>query len=241
MREGVLVLLWVLLATPAVAQVAEKPKVAANDEWTYQSTQEKGTAWHQTNVEQTVVRAEADDILLSIKEVGSPAPPHEQLVGSDWSRFRSVDGRDTVVNRPFDFPLAPGKTWQVEYKDDHPSDRAHSSEQFDDKYRVTGWEDVTVPAGTFRALKVECEGKWTAVLAPSVGAVSGSRVSGEGSTVVMQTNRVTPQTITGRLYKAFWYVPEVKRFVKTDEEYFSSNGQRSERDAEDLESYHVSP
>jgi hypothetical protein len=59
--------------------------------------------------------------------------------------------------------------------------------------------------------------------------------------VVMQTNKVTPQTVTGRLYKAFWYVPDVKRQVKSDEEYFNTSGVQSEQDGDELESYKVSP
>jgi hypothetical protein len=57
----------------------------------------------------------------------------------------------------------------------------------------------------------------------------------------MQTNRATPQTVTGRLYKAFWYVPSVKRWIKTDEEYFNTSGARSEVSSDELESYKLAP
>jgi hypothetical protein len=230
-----------LVTTPAFAESIDKPTVRPGDTWIYRSTHQRGLVGHETHDVATVVRAGPSDILLSVQEVGSTLPPHDQLVGADWSRFRSVDGKDTVVNQPFNFPLSPSKTWQIEYEDDHPSDRAHRSEQYDEKYIVTGWEDVTVPAGTFKALKIETEGRWTAVLAPNLGAASQTRADAQGSTVVMSTKRVTPQTVTGRLYKAFWYVPAVKRLVKSDEEYFSTTGERASVWTQELESYKVSP
>ena len=241
MYRVVLTAVVVLLTTPALAESIEKPKVVAGDTWTYRSTMEQGPGAHQNHNEITVIRAGASDILIGIKEVGSTMPPREQLVGSDWSRFRSVNGANTVVNQPLNFPLSPGKSWMIEFKDDHPTNRAHQSERFKEKFAVSGWEDVTVPAGTFKALKIECEGEWTADLAPDIATAARTRTDAQGSTVVMQTNKVTPQTITGRLYKAFWYVPETKRTVKSVEEDFNPSGARVARGTEELESYKVSP
>ena len=50
-------------------------------------------------------------------------PPKELLAGADASRSlsRSVNGRQTVVNRPLAFPLNIGKSWIVEYSEDHPN------------------------------------------------------------------------------------------------------------------------
>src|SRR5262245_34967677 len=142
------------LAAPALAEGIEKPKVVAGDTWTYRSTGEQGPVAHQTHNEIAVIRAGASDILVGMKEVGSTMPPREQLVGSDWSRFRSVNGANTVVNQPLNFPLSAGKSWTIEFKDDHPANRAHQSEHFKENFAVSGWEDVTVPAGTFKALKI---------------------------------------------------------------------------------------
>jgi hypothetical protein len=55
----------------------------------------------------------------------------------------------------------------------------------------------------------------------------------------MQSQKVTPQTATGRLYKAFWYVPEIKRYVKSVEEYYNAGGVRNERYTEELDSFKV--
>lgn len=166
-------------------------------------------------------------------------PPREQLIGPDWSRFRSVNGHETVVNKPLSFPLSIGKTWVVEYTEDHPN-RQHSSEHIRTTYRVTGWEDVTVPAGTFHALKIEADGEWSAAIAPALAAVSGARLDAQGTTTVMQTNKIGAAIFTGRTYKAFWYVPAVKRCVKVVEEVYDPNGVRNQRYSDELESYKVS-
>jgi len=42
---------------------------------------------------------------------------------------------------------------------------------------------------------------------------------------------------TGRLYKAFWYVPEVKRWVRSIEEDCSSTGVRNARYTMELETF----
>ena len=229
-------LLASLFMSPAFAQEVGAPAVKPQDSWIYGHTVEDRTGWHHTRVEHTVVRVGSSDILLAIKEAGSTAPPREQLVGADWSRFRNVNGKEVVVNRPFAFPLVPGKTWEVEYTEEHPN-AEHSKEHVQLRFTVVGWEDVTVPAGTLRAMKVEAEGHWTADLAPAASAATASRVDAQGATVVMRTNKVIPQTATGRLYKAFWYSPDAKRSAKALEEYYGSNGVRTERLTDELESF----
>jgi hypothetical protein len=230
----------VFLAGEAAAQPFAAPRVSANDTWTYQDTTESRAGWRQTRVDSTVVRAGPTEIVVSDKPSGSTMPPNEHLVGSDWSRARSVNGQQTVVNRPLAFPLSISKSWDVDYTDNQPGNRQHSSEHIHSVYKVTGWEDITVPAGTFHALKIEAEGTWSAVIAPSVGAVAGSRVDAHGATTVMQTGRTIATPVSGRTYKAFWYVPAVKRWVKADEEYYDTNGVRNERFLSELASYKVS-
>jgi hypothetical protein len=58
--------------------------------------------------------------------------------------------------------------------------------RFDRTATVRGWETVEVPAGSFRALRLDIEGAW-------------ERVDVKAS---------------GRSRTTMWYVPEVKRWVK---------------------------
>ena len=132
----------------------------------------------------------------------------------------------SLLNRPFLFSLKEGKSWKIEYTEDHPN-KEHKTEQIHTTYNVIGWEDVDVPAGHFKAIKVEAEGNWIAELEPSIKVDSSTQANQNGSTVFMQSQKVTPQSATGRLYKAFWYVPEIKRFVKSVEEYYDAGGIRN--------------
>ncbi len=239
MRTVLATLIVLCVSVAAQAETIDLPQISENDTWTYQNTVENKTGWHQTRDESTVLRAGPTGIAITTKSVGSTMPPAQQLIGRDWSRIRSVNGRQTVVNRPLAFPLSVGKTWQVDYTEDHPN-RQHDSEHFHSVYKVVGWEDVTVPAGKFHALKIEADGDWSATLAPAISNASGARVDAQGSTVVMQTNKTVATTVSGRTYKAFWYVPEVKKWVKSDEEYYGSNNVQTGRFAAELESYKVS-
>ncbi len=43
------------------------------------------------------------------------------------------------MNRPLAFPLALGKSWNVNYEENNPNPR-HVREGFDIAYKVVGWE-----------------------------------------------------------------------------------------------------
>jgi hypothetical protein len=224
MRMIGLALAGVLLAARAEGQPVGAPRISINDSWTYQETIENGAGWHQTRTQSTVLRVGPTSITLSSSQIGSVTPPHEQLRGVDWSRSRSVNGLETVVYQPLSFPLSIGKTWEVEFTEDNPN-RKYSSVQMRTAYRAVGWEDVTVPAGRFRALKIEADMAWSGVIALSVAGAAGS---------------IAPTTDSGRSYAAIWYVPEVKKWVKTVEISYDANGVRSGQRAQELESYKVS-
>jgi len=170
-----------------------------------------------------------------------PNPPSEILLNADWSRFRSIGGHETVTYKPLSFPLTATKTWDLAYTDDHPSNTAHKSEQRQLHYRVVGWEELEVPAGKFKALKIEAEGTWSGEVAPKVAASIATQAGAEGTTTAAQTVNITARTVEGRLYFASWYVPDVKRAVKSIDEYYDTNGIRSERDTVELESFKLAP
>jgi hypothetical protein len=86
----------------------------------------------------------------------------------------------------FAFPLYPGKKWEDKY-DWELLGAAPAKGKAEDHGSVLGWEDVTVPAGTFHTLKV----------------VVLSRYYGAGG--YNDDSKLT-----------FWYAAEVNRFVKFD-------------------------
>ena len=227
--------------TTALAQTIESPAIKPGDTWVYRSTIEKGTAGStQRRNDIVVTRVTSSSIYFTAKEPGSNQVPREFISPIDWSRARSVNGQETVVNKPLSFPLSVGQTWQLSYSEDHPANnKLHKSEQFDSKYVVVGFEPIEVPAGKFNALKIEAEGKWTAQLEPTSVVAQGAQVSANDTTMVTHAKKIQAGTITGRFYKAFWYVPEVKRWVKSTEEFFSTAGLRTQSFVDELESYQV--
>ena len=225
-----------LVCGSAYAQSVEAPALKAGDSWVYVDTVETGPqGWSRKNETVTVERLQGDTMLISNKQEGSTQPPVEHLVGIDWSRSRDINGKQQVVNRPLVFPLKPGKTWRVEYTEANPN-RQHTSETFGSDFTVVGWEDVQVPAGSFKAIKIEAQGQWSAMVAPSVSSDARGHVDANGAVSVSQSQVTRPHAASGRLYKAFWYVPEQKRFVKSVEEYYDSKGVRSSRYTEELQS-----
>jgi hypothetical protein len=229
-----------LCANIACAQTLSQPALQPQDTWTFRRTTEtRPDVWRQVHFSGTVLRTSGTTMLIQNKEVDSPNPPREVLIGSDWSTFRSLGGKETVVHRPFTFPLTSGKTWDLEYTDDHPGNKSHKSETRRLKYRVVGWEDVEVPAGKFKALKIEADGSWSGEIAPRTTASVATQAGEQGTTAVAQTVKVAAETVTGRLYQAYWYAPDVKREVKSVEENYDTNGVRSARFTNELETYKV--
>ncbi len=199
---------------PASAEATNAPPIKAGDVWIYKSTTEKGASgWNQTHDETAVSRVTASTIYYTVKATGSTQPAKELFAGVDWSRVRDIDGKETVVTKPLAFPLSTGKTWEVKYTEAHPN-KQFRSEEWQHKYTVVGLEPVEVPAGKFNALKIEAEGRWTAVLEPTQTVVQGAQSNAEGTSMVTETQKTTDKTVSGRTYKAFRYVPEVRRWVK---------------------------
>jgi len=225
------------LCAASMAQSADRPATKAGDTWVYRDTNEMGPmGWKQTRDEFTVTRVTPSSIYYAARESGSSQSPGIYLAGADWSRIRAVNGKETVVNRPLNFPLTPGKTWTLQYREDHPN-KAHKFEEWDTRYTVVGTETVTVPGGTFNAIKVEAEGTWKAEIEPSNSVVQGAQTTAGSTSMTTEVRYTVAAPFEGRTYKALWYVPEVHRWVKVVEEYYGSDGVRTERQTSELESF----
>ena len=237
MNKLLAVLVGLALSSGARSESLDRPVVSVGDTWVYRSTTERGSSgWNQTDEEIRVTRVTPTAIFIATKAAGSTQPAKDLLVGPDWSRVRDVNGKQTVVNRPLSFPMSAGKTWDVVYTEQNPN-KNHKSEKFDCHFSVVGYETVEVPAGKFRALKIESDGHWEAEIAPSQNVVQTAQTGQGATTMLAQVQNSTERQTSGRLYKAFWYVPEVRRWVKSVEEYYSSGGVRNERYSQELESF----
>jgi len=226
-----------LCSTSVAAQTVDRPDVRAGDSWVYRTTEEKGAAgWSQTRDELTVTRVTASAIYFTVKPSGSTQAPKELFMGRDWSRVRDVNGKETMVAQPMQFPLSQGKSWTVKFTEDNPG-KSFRTETWDNKYSVVGYEDVEVPGGKYHAVKIEAEGRWSGVLSPGETVVQGAEAHETGTTMSTQVQKTAAREVSGRLYKAFWYVPDVKRWVKSVEEDYSTGGVRNVRRTMELEAY----
>lgn len=106
-----------------------------------------------------------------------------------------ADGRVSGNHSPLRFPLSPGKSWSFDY-----AVRGNTKDvRIKQTAVVRGWEEVRVPAGSFRALRVEHEGLYSAT-------ESGYSWS-------------------GKVRETYWYAPEVGRIVMR--EYRDTRGDGS--------------
>ncbi|PUA20288.1 hypothetical protein [Glaciimonas sp. PCH181] len=226
------------------AQSVERPVLKEGDKWAYSVRVDENKAdimrSSTRNWEASITRAGLQTIILASKPVDSNLPPTEASLNADWSVTRSLNGKNTVTSRPYDFPMKPGKTWKLETLENKPDAQA-KTQKITLQYTVVGWEDVKVPAGTFKALKIEAEGEWQKEF-ETRGASANSAVGAAttGATVVIQSHAAfTPPPVSGRIYRAFWYSPEIKRDVKLVTEDMTGNGTLSKRTTEELESFSV--
>lgn len=137
------------------AQVVQRPTYKEGDTWTYRhltgpTTWNPGT-FHATET-RTVTKVSADEFELSTL---STSERGEQTTGRQVS---SLDFNDFAKPSPdvprqeirtWIWPTEVGRTWKYEVP-------TSSSTQIWEA-RVVGWEEVEVPAGRFKALKVERE------------------------------------------------------------------------------------
>jgi hypothetical protein len=224
------------LTAGARAESIPQPTLNPHDSWSYHVTVQTRGVLKDGHITVSVTRVEPDGVLVSQKSAAAPDRVESSMFGLDWSKRRSVNGQETTVNRPFAFPLEAGKSWRVEYTEQNPNpQKLRETDVL--PYKVVGWEDVTVPAGKFHALKIESVGRWTADISPRV--VNNAAVAPWGGVATQSAESRIDKglRVSGRYYKCFWYVPEVKRWVKSIEENYSANDTLSQSVTNELENY----
>jgi hypothetical protein len=96
------------------------------------------------------------------------------------------------------FPFSAPEKWSYTYE--HPMNGNVGRARDDRDAMAVGWEQVTVPAGTFWAIRLEEHG-WRNNLSPNVSSYA------RGAT---------------RLEFTFWYSPMTRSFVKSERKRFIS-------------------
>ena len=151
MKKTAAILVVSLLSTAHCwAQSVDAPLLRPGDSWTYKNVTEKPPNGFSQSVDEiSVERVTPTALYVVAKPAGSAQTPRQVLSGLDWSRIRDINGKETVVNRPFAFPLTSGKTWDVQFTELNPN-RNNKSEQLTVKYTVIGYETIEVAAGRSR-------------------------------------------------------------------------------------------
>lgn len=223
--------LFLALVASSNSQSIAVPAFAAGDSWVYDRRFERGTnGFLDRRVALRIERVDADHMLVGIKEDGAPGNFQDHMTGLDWSISRIIAGKQTIVARPFPFPLAVGKSWTVDYTDPQPHGRQQSIRSHV-TYHVVGWEDVTVSAGTFHALKIETSGETESRLS---GGASQTIVASPAGAAVSSTAGSGPTTVDQTSHNLLYYAPEAGYFVKTVREDYDANNVLIERETEEL-------
>lgn len=219
------------------ADDAAAPTLKAGDTWVFNHVIEQGTTgFNQERRNVSVERVDSDSMLVGMKQDGSPRAPEELKLGLDWVQKRTVNGAEIVIGQALSFPLTVGKTWTVDYTD--PTQRGRQSNTHVKRtYKVVGWEDVTVPAGTFHALKIEDSGTLDARISIPATAAGAVTATAAGGTTITHIQKAASGEVHQTLYGLVYYVPDVKYFVKTLDEHYSTDNVRVSRESEELVSY----
>lgn len=241
-RTLALGLMSVSAAAPIAARGAEPASVPAptfrvGDSWIYDATIERGTMGFTEGAYEVRIEDVRDDgMIMGVKRQNAPRNYQDQERGLDWSERRLVDGTPTVGERPYDFPLSVGKTWTVDY-DDMTRYGLQTSTHVHKTFKVTGWEDVTTPAGAFHALRIEGHGTLKAQIAASNGTIGGGTQTPGSATAIVHTQATPAHVEYGTQYVRVDYVPEIKSFVKSVQETYNASGVRTHRETRTLESF----
>lgn len=238
MRTALVIVSLAISTAFAHAEPVLPPTFQQTDTWAYHLSAQANGHVRQSRITISLQRVGSDHIVTKLIDDAFPDRVGGRMYGLDWTVRRSVNGKETIVLQPLSFPLEIGKSWTVKYEEANPSPQ--KLREIDvHNYRVIGWEDVSVPAGKFHALKIESKGSWTADLMPHL--VNNAVAARQGNVTALSTEKrlTLSQRVRGQYYEAFWYVPAIKRWVKSTEESYTSGGDLASATSTELESYTI--
>jgi hypothetical protein len=169
----------------AAAETVSAPKLASGQQWTYRRID----LWRNEETErfrQELIFEEAGHWMTRWTILNSDDPVRRGSVTGELLDPISHAYADKKVSgryEPLRFPLATGKTWSFKYEINGNLRKTTVQQQA----KVIRWETVTVPAGKYRALRIEHQGTYAAL----EGGFSWS----------------------GTMRETYWYAPAVSRVV----------------------------
>jgi hypothetical protein len=156
-----------------------------------------------------LVEIQADRYVLRTSNSTRPEPVTAHFT-SHWQPCRTMKDSDkSVCAGALKFPMQVGDKYGYE-KLPWPNGNGHSSASCE----VKAEEKVSLPAGTFDTLRVECAGFW---------------------------NRVFGGTFSGRQSEVHWYAPSISRIVKTEFTNYDAGGKMDVRERGELVEFVAKP
>lgn len=203
--------LTVALAAPCSAQrdaAVPRPPIKPGDSWTYQRVD---------HVEKEASRRFRETVTFAnervIQIVHKREDMDKEIDATFTAEWNAVSSPNTGIFEPdqglLRFPLRPGDAHEANYEVRFPRQGLYDVKHAR-HVKVVGWEEVTVPAGKFRALQVVSEGTFERV----------------------------DRNIAGNVREVMWYAPQVKRYVKWTFDNWTPRG-RGQSWAWELVDYHV--
>lgn len=187
MTRTLLALLLVALPVLSAGQSdtrIRKPEIRIGDSWTYRGTNILGPGIFEH--ESRVSFVDDDKVILLVSTRKGDGKEFDSSWTSEWNAVTSYTGSYFRPHTGFlRFPLRIGDTHELKYEFLRPRVNTILASATGTS-KVVGWDMVEVPAGTFRAIKVEFE--------VEVKATDGSWAYKALGTI--------------------WYEPEVRRWVK---------------------------
>lgn len=188
----VLMLLWAgaFFPTAKADDVAPRPDVKTGDRWTYRHINSSNQEDFRLTTSVVNVNGRA---IQTISRISGQSRDLDEIWTPEWEPATTAGGSicdpKCVLLK---FPLEPGTLYWGEYELRRPRLSAvHTREKA--AGQAGAWEEVAVPKGKFRALRVEIRGEYTRLDTRDHGIF-----------------RMT-----------LWYVPSVKRWVKMTHESWS--------------------
>lgn len=145
------------LDSPGEGPAAAAPSYSTGDRWTYRAQDGFRTPvrWEETH-EITAIGATGITVRITQKGPSVDTARTEEWAAPGLVRVGALFDHETRrFSEPlkrYDFPLASGKTWNQWV--DNFDEATRRSGQINRYVRVHGWEKVTLPAGTFDAIRL---------------------------------------------------------------------------------------
>lgn len=204
-----------LASSWSFAQGVAAPQYKAGDSWTYRET-DNFTRLDRGTIVSEVTRADGSIQLATRtndgRVLGTAALDDTGALKSGAINARAAgELNPSLALRPF--PLTEGKRWSQTVSRADPATQANRSVRISG--RVVGWETVRVPAGEFKALRIEREmnlGDADAFRGESLRHETEWYVPELGAPVkltVREHYRESAGAVVGRLQQQDWYTREL--------------------------------